>query len=70
MLINGDNTHNFIDQAIATRFGLLIIRDMKLQVVVANREQVECAGHCQGIMLSIQGITITANYYILHMTTC
>jgi len=52
MLIDGGSTHNFIDQAIATRFGLPIVRDRKLQVVVANRERVECTGHCQGIRLS------------------
>ena len=35
--------------------------------MVANRERVECAGRCQGIRLSIQGITITADYYVLSM---
>jgi hypothetical protein len=70
MLIDGGSTHNFIDQAIATRFGLLIVRDRKLQVVVANRERVECAGHCQGIRLSIQVITITTDYYVLPVAAC
>jgi hypothetical protein len=67
VLIDGGSTHNFIDQAIATRFGLPIVKDKKLQVVVANRERVECAGCCQGIRLSIQGITITTDYYVLSM---
>ena len=70
VLIDGGNTHNFIDQAIATRFGLPIVKDRKLQVVVANRERVECAGRCQGIRLSIQGITITADYYVLPVAAC
>jgi len=70
VLIDGGSTHNFIDQAIATRFGLPIVKDRKLQVVVANRERVECAGHCQGIMLSIQGITITTDYYVLPVAAC
>jgi hypothetical protein len=70
VLIDGGSTHNFIDQAIATRFGLPIVKDRKLQVVVANRERVECAGRCQGIMLSIQGITITTDYYVLPVAAC
>ena len=70
VLIDGGSTHNFIDQAIATRFGLPIVKDRKLQVVVANRERVECAGRCQGIRLSIQGITITADYYVLPVAAC
>jgi hypothetical protein len=70
VLIDGGSTHNFIDQVIATRFGLPIVKDRKLQVVVANRERVECAGHCQGIKLSIQGITITADYYVLPVVAC
>jgi hypothetical protein len=64
MLIDGGSTHNFIDQAIATRFGLPIVRDRKL------RERVECAGHCQGIRLSIQVITITTDYYVLPVAAC
>jgi hypothetical protein len=38
VLIDGGSTHNFIEQAIATRFGLPIVKDRKLHVVVANRE--------------------------------
>ncbi|KAA8539377.1 hypothetical protein F0562_026069 [Nyssa sinensis] len=70
VLIDGGSTHNFIDQHTASRFGLPILRDKKLQVVVANRERIECTGRCQGLMLTIQGIPITADYYVLPVAAC
>ena len=70
VLIDGGSTHNFIDQATASRFGLYITRNKKLQVVVANREKIECAGQCQGLTLTIQGVPITADYYVLPAAAC
>ena len=74
VLIDGGSTHNFIDQATASRFGLYITRNKKLQVVVVNREKIECAGQCQGLTLTltltIQGVPITADYYVLPAAAC
>ena len=70
VLIDGGSTHNFIDQATASQFGLYITRNKKLQVVVANREKIECAGQCQGLTLTIQGVPITADYYVLPAAAC
>ena len=36
VLIDGGNTHNFIDLAIVSKFGLPVIQDKKFQVMVAN----------------------------------
>ncbi|KAJ0113156.1 hypothetical protein Patl1_03571 [Pistacia atlantica] len=44
MLIDGGSTHNFIDQAIVSKFGLPVIQDKKFQVMV---EKIECAGQCR-----------------------
>jgi len=38
--------------------------------MMANREEITCNGQCQGLILNIQGQTITTNYYILLVTTC
>ena len=70
VLIDGGSTHNFIDQHTASRFGLSIVRDKKLQVVVANKEMIECTGQCQGLTLIIQGTPITADYYVLPVAAC
>ncbi|KAL5556185.1 hypothetical protein UlMin_038421, partial [Ulmus minor] len=65
VLIDGGSTHNFIDQAIVSKFGLPVIRDKKFEVMVANREKIECAGQSCGLTLTIQGYSITTDYYIL-----
>ncbi|KAA8549572.1 hypothetical protein F0562_001410 [Nyssa sinensis] len=70
VLIDGGSTHNFIDQATASRFGLYITRNKKFQVVVANQEKIECVGQCQGLTLTIQGVPITADYYVLPVAAC
>ena len=70
VLLDGGSTHNFIDQAIVSKLGLPIIQDKKFQVMVANREKIECVGQCQALTLTIQGLPITADYYILHIIAC
>nr|TKS05812.1 hypothetical protein D5086_0000129320 [Populus alba] len=70
VLINGGSTHNFIDQAVVSKFGLPVNRSKQFQVMVANREKITYNGQCQGFTLNIQGQTITANYYILPVTAC
>lgn len=56
VLIDGGSTHNFIDQSIVSKFGLPVVRDKKLQVMVANREKIECVGQCQALTLIIHAL--------------
>ena len=70
VLIDGGSTHNFIDHAIVSKFGLPVIRDKKFEVMVANREKIECIGQCRGLTLTIQGYSVTADYYILPVAAC
>ncbi|GJU57552.1 transposon ty3-G gag-pol polyprotein [Tanacetum coccineum] len=44
VLIDGGSTHNFVDQALVDRFGLVVEKDMPFKVVVTNREHVSCTG--------------------------
>ena len=57
VLIDGGSTHNFIDQAIVSKFGLPVIQDKKFQVMVANWEKIECVGQCWALTLTIQGLS-------------
>ena len=70
MLIDGGSTHNFIDQAIVTNHGLPIIPAKKFQVMVANQEKIKCVGLCPTVTISIQGKSITADYYVLPVSAC
>nr|TKR74530.1 hypothetical protein D5086_0000295630 [Populus alba] len=70
VLIDGGSTHNFIDQALVSRFGLPVTQEKQLQVMVANREKIKCAGQCQALTLIIQGHPVTTDYYILPVAAC
>ncbi|KAA8520263.1 hypothetical protein F0562_014519 [Nyssa sinensis] len=70
VLIDGGSTHNFIDQATISKFGLPVIQDKKFQVMVANQEKIECVGQCQALTVTIQGHSVIADYYILPVAAC
>ena len=70
MLIDDNSTHNFIDQAIVTNYGIQMIRDKKFQVMVANKEKIECVGQCQALTITIQGHSIIIDYYVLPVMAC
>ena len=40
VLIDGDSTHNFIDQSLVLNCGLYVLRDKKFQVMMANRDKI------------------------------
>ncbi|KAH7517610.1 hypothetical protein FEM48_Zijuj09G0083100 [Ziziphus jujuba var. spinosa] len=70
VLINGGSTHNFIDQAVITKYGLPIEKSKKFHVMVANKERIECAGLCHALTMKIQGCPVTADYYVLPVAAC
>ncbi|KAK9189481.1 hypothetical protein WN943_018078 [Citrus x changshan-huyou] len=42
----------------------------RFQVTVANQEQIECKGLCQALTISIQGKSITADFFVLLVAAC
>lgn len=70
VLIDCGSTHNFIDQTIVFKFGLPVIGDKKFQVMVANREKIDCIGQCQALTLTVQGHSVAADYYVLPVAAC
>ena len=70
VLIDGGSTHNFIDYTIVTKFGLDVARDQKLQVMVANRDKINCDGQCIGLTLLVQNFPIQADFYVLPAAAC
>lgn len=68
VLIDGGSTHNFIDHAIVTRFGLPMEKNRKLQVMVANQDHIEYLGECKALMLQIQGCPIIVDFFILPLS--
>ncbi|KAK0608629.1 hypothetical protein LWI29_033588 [Acer saccharum] len=70
VLIDGGSTHNFIDQSVVTKLGLPMVRDQTFQVMVANREKINCAGRCMGLTLIIQGHSVRADFFVLPVAAC
>ncbi|KAJ0082794.1 hypothetical protein Patl1_12021 [Pistacia atlantica] len=70
VLIDGGSIHNFIDQAIVSEFSLPVIQDKKFQVMVANREKIEFARQCRALTLTIQGLPVTVDHYIVPVAAC
>ena len=70
VLIDGGITHNFIDQTVVSKWGLPVVRDKVFQVMVGNKEKIECTGRCLGLSLTIQGYTIQSDFYILPVAAC
>jgi hypothetical protein len=70
VLIDGGSTHNFIDQSTTTKLGLHVIRGKTIQVTVGNKEIIECTGRCLGLSLSIQGIIVRADFFVLPVIAC
>ncbi|KAL5718323.1 hypothetical protein ACHQM5_011236 [Ranunculus cassubicifolius] len=69
LLIDGGSTHSFIDQALVSKHGLPVIGN-RFQVMVANRDTIECAGQCKALTTIIQGYPVTSDYYVLPVTAC
>jgi len=65
MLIDGGSTHNFIDQSVVTKLGLQVVRGKTFKMIVGNKEVIECTRRCLGLSLSIQGITVRADFFVL-----
>ena len=53
VLIDGGSTHNFINQNVVSKFGLHVVKDKTFQVMVANREKIDCAGRCLALTLLV-----------------
>lgn len=70
ILIDGGSTHNFIDQAVVTRFGLPMEQNKKFHVMVTNKEKIEYASQCQSVTVHVQGCPVKADFYVLPVVAC
>ncbi|GKB38262.1 putative unclassified retrotransposon protein [Tanacetum coccineum] len=67
---DGGSTHNFVDQALVDRFGLVVEKDTPLKVVVGNREHVTCTGRVRALTIVIQGYVISTDFFVLPIAAC
>lgn len=70
LLIDGGSTYNFIDEAIVSKFELLVNRENKFQVMVAKKEKIDCVRQCRALTINIEGYPDIVDFYILHVVAC
>ncbi|XP_028055574.1 uncharacterized protein LOC114259749 [Camellia sinensis] len=70
LLIDSGSTHNFLNSKVARKLGVSPNSTGRFEVVVANGEKISSSGHCKGICTIIQGVRITADYFLLPLEGC
>lgn len=67
VLIDNGFTHNFLNQEVAKKLKLKVERVDPFHVKVANGEKLGCITIYRGVPIRIQGVTIMADLFALHL---
>nr|DAD39879.1 TPA_asm: hypothetical protein HUJ06_014202 [Nelumbo nucifera] len=70
ILIDSGSTHNFLHHKFAKISGLKPERSYLFNVVVTNGERLSILGRCNGVKLSLQGIQIEVDFFLLPLEGC
>ena len=70
ILIDSGSTHNFLHHKFAKIIGLKLERSCLFSLVVANEERLSSPGRCNGVKLSLQGIPIEVDFFLLPSEGC
>ncbi|KAA8522007.1 hypothetical protein F0562_012679 [Nyssa sinensis] len=65
VLVDSGSTHNFISEVLAKKVGLQPIQGGQFEVMVASGERLSSQGKCKGVKLLLQGIPVSADFYLL-----
>ncbi|KAK2983097.1 hypothetical protein RJ640_009836 [Escallonia rubra] len=69
-LIDSGSTHNFLNDELATKIGLIPNSEGKFEVAVANGEKLCSSGRCKGVSMVLQGVPIMVDLYLLPLEGC
>ncbi|KAK2971290.1 hypothetical protein RJ640_001316 [Escallonia rubra] len=69
-LIDSGSTHNFLNDKLATKIGLIPNSEGKFEVSVANGEKLCSSGRCKGVSMVLQGVPIMVDLYLLPLEGC
>ncbi|XP_028113652.1 uncharacterized protein LOC114311688 [Camellia sinensis] len=65
VLVDSGSTHNFLKEELATKVGLKPDLCGRLEVQVASGERLSSAGKCREVPISLQGVPLTVDFYLL-----
>ena len=67
VLVDSGSTHNFISEVLAKNVRLQPIQGGHFEVIVASDERLSSQGKCKSVKLLIQGIPVSADFYLLSL---
>ncbi|XXG79744.1 hypothetical protein AAC387_Pa09g0747 [Persea americana] len=70
ILIDSRSTHYFLDLMVARKARLVIHWSGKLEVMVANGKRLPSEGNCLDVTLTIQGLLVATDSYLLPLGGC
>ena len=70
ILIDSGSTHNFLHHKIAKIIGLKSERSCLFSMVVSNGERLSSPRRCNEVKLSLQGIPIKVDFFLLPLEGC
>ncbi|XP_042952297.1 uncharacterized protein LOC122289392 [Carya illinoinensis] len=70
ILIDSENTHNFLDPAVLSRVHIPLVEEDKIRIKVAKGEMVTSEGKVKGVNVSIQGSYFLVDMYVLVLAGC
>ncbi|GAV90137.1 RVP_2 domain-containing protein, partial [Cephalotus follicularis] len=65
VLIDTDNTHNFLNHNLAKKLDLKPDCEGKFEVAVANGEKLTSEGQCKAICMKMKGVPLKIDFYLL-----
>lgn len=68
ILIDGGNTHNFVQSCLVKSLSLTSQPTPTLRVLVGNGSEVECSQICVAVQVNTQGRTFTVDLHVLPLS--
>jgi hypothetical protein len=70
ILIDNNNTHNFIHHRITQETHCYIHAVNKFQIMIANGGSMKCGGHCENVCLQIGDYSLKSHMFSIEMGGC
>ena len=69
VLVESGSTHNFLSNDIAKKLGLKSRSEGYFEVANANGEKLISSGRCKEVCMTLQGVPIVVDLYLLPLDT-
>ena len=68
VLVNGDSTHNFVQERVARFLGLPMSPASEFKVMVGNGAEIPCASMCKGVPIKLQSNSFEVDLYVMPLS--